>query len=124
MQTYRHSGAASHKKSRRKKSNADKDIKLRAKVYFKHTVTMYDQHDCCNILQKKVDANASLASAWRRHCIDTHTHSHTRTHTHTHTHIRAPARTNFTFIHFNHAHLLTYFSDLIFETDLNYHSSQ
>jgi hypothetical protein len=30
---------------------------------------MYDQHDCCNILQKKVDANASLASAWRRHCI-------------------------------------------------------
>jgi hypothetical protein len=29
---------------------------------------MYDQHDCCNILQKKVDANASLASAWRRHC--------------------------------------------------------
>jgi hypothetical protein len=55
------------KKSRRKKSNADKDIKLRAKVYVKHTVTMYDQHDCCNILQKKVDANASLASAWRRH---------------------------------------------------------
>jgi hypothetical protein len=72
------SGAARHKKSRRKKSNADKksrrkksnadkDIKLRAKVYVKHTVTMYDQHDCCNILQKKVDANASLASAWRRH---------------------------------------------------------
>jgi hypothetical protein len=30
---------------------------------------MYDQHDCCNILQKKVDANASLASAWRRHCL-------------------------------------------------------
>jgi hypothetical protein len=61
------SGTARHKKSRRKKSNADKDIKLRAKVYVKHTVTMYDQHDCCNILQKKVDANASLASAWRRH---------------------------------------------------------
>jgi hypothetical protein len=33
------SGAARHKKSRRKKSNADKDIKLRAKVYVKHTVT-------------------------------------------------------------------------------------
>jgi hypothetical protein len=65
---YGTSGAARHKKSRRKKSNADKDIKLRAKVYVKHTVTMYDQHDCCNILQKKVDANASLASAWRRHC--------------------------------------------------------
>jgi hypothetical protein len=73
-----YSGAARHKKSRRKKSNADKksrrkksnadkDIKLRAKVYVKHTVTMYDQHDCCNILQKKLDANASLASAWRRH---------------------------------------------------------
>jgi hypothetical protein len=36
-------------KSRRKKPNADKDIKLRAKVYVKHTVTMYDQHDCCNL---------------------------------------------------------------------------